>query len=243
MTEPRFYAPDLDATAGDVTLSTDESRHLRRVLRLDAGARVRVFDGHGLEMRAEVTAASKDGTRLRLLEPVAAPPELPVRITLAQAVLKHDAMDAVIRDATMLGVRTILPLVSARSVVPARAASAAAVERWSRIAVAAAKQCGRATIPEIASARPFDATLASTPAPRLILVEPSAGVGEPGGPSAVAPSTATLIVGPEGGWTPEEVAAARAADAVPWSLGPLTLRAEVAPAAGLAILGWLWRSR
>jgi 16S rRNA (uracil1498-N3)-methyltransferase len=241
MHEPRFYAPGLAASDGELSLDEGESRHLLRVLRLGPGARVRVFDGAGLEMRAEVMEGSRRTARLRLIEPAAAAPELGVRLTLAQAVLKSDAMDAVVRDATMLGAHAIVPMVTARTVVPARAAaSAATVERWQRIAVSAAKQCGRARVPLMAPARAFADVVAGAPVPKMILVEPSADRGVSSGPSAGTPAETTLFVGPEGGWTIEEVEVARASGALPWSLGPMTLRAEIAPVAALAILGWLW---
>jgi 16S rRNA (uracil1498-N3)-methyltransferase len=241
MNEPRFYAPRLDPSSDEVSLAEDESRHLSKVLRLGPGALVRVFDGAGHEMRAEVVAVSKHAVRLRVVEPVEPARELPVRITLAQAVLKGETMDAIVRDATMLGVDAIAPIVTARTVVPARAASVnAVVDRWRRIAIAAAKQCGRARVPTIDGARAVEEVLASAPAPRLILVEPSTGLDPRVAPSWEAPPAITLFVGPEGGWSVGELDLARAAGALAWRLSPMTLRAEIAPIAALSILTWLW---
>jgi 16S rRNA (uracil1498-N3)-methyltransferase len=242
MSEPRFYAPELAASDVEVTLSEGESRHLLRVLRLAPGTRVRAFDGRGREVRAEVVPGSKSVARLRVLEAVTPAPELNVRLTLIQAVLKGDAMDAIVRDATMLGVNAIAPAVAARTIVPARAASSeTVVERWRRIAVSAAKQCGRARVPTIIGARALDDVLATVPEPRLMLVEPSAGVETVAELQVQAPPAATIVIGPEGGWTASELALARALGAQFWSLGPMTLRAEVAPVAAVSILTWLWR--
>ena len=120
------------------------------MLRLGAGARVLVFDGRGTQYLARIATAAKDSVTLSLLEPAPPAPEPRVRLTLAQAVLKGDKMDAVIRDATMMGVSAVIPLITERTVIPRSAVELGRVrERWHRIAVASAKQCGRAIVPEI----------------------------------------------------------------------------------------------
>ncbi len=241
MPPPRFYAPDLNPEAGRVTLDDDESRHLRSVLRLGPGDRALVFDGRGTQMLAEVAAVSRRGATLQLIERAPAAGELPARVTLAQAVLKGDAMDHLVRDATMLGVSAIRPVRAARTIVPARAAgSRPARDRWHRIAVASAKQCGRAVVPVLLEPIALEGLFAAEPASRrLMLVEPRAG-----GPAQATldgtPTDTTLLSGPEGGWTTEELEAAAAGGFTALSLGPLTLRAETAPLAALAIMGWLW---
>jgi 16S rRNA (uracil1498-N3)-methyltransferase len=242
---PRFYAPDLDASESTVTLTDDERHHLTHVLRLGRGARALVFDGRGAQVLAEVQAIGKTEVELRVLEPAAAAPELPVAFTVAQAVLKGDKMDAVVRDATMMGVSTIQPVVSARTVVPAKSIvreGASAAARWRRVAVASAKQCGRAVVPAIAAPKGLDAVLSAVDTCRLILVEPSASSSEdPMGPPAEAPQSAVLLVGPEGGWTPDEVRAARERGWRSWSLGPMTLRADAAALVALSVLSHVWR--
>ncbi len=241
---PRFYAPHLDPRAASVALDAGESRHLARVLRLRAGARVRVFDGRGTEFLAEVAASGRAGATLTLVERAAAARETTTRITLAQALLKGDAMDAVIRDATMLGVAAIQPFVATRSNVSLAAARRGRmVDRWRRIAVASCKQCGRAVVPGVRAPLDFDELLAlGREDLRLILVEPSAAVGESeaspyGSPR---PAAATLAMGPEGGWTAEEIARARAHGMQPWTLGARTLRADAAPIVALSVLLFVW---
>ena len=111
---PRAYAPDLDPAQPITTLSSEESGHLVRVLRLGAGARVLVFDGRGTQYLARIATAAKDSVTLALLAPAPSASEPRVRLTLAQAVLKGDKMDAVVRDATMMGVSTVIPLMTPR---------------------------------------------------------------------------------------------------------------------------------
>jgi 16S rRNA (uracil1498-N3)-methyltransferase len=173
---------------------------------------------------------------------VAAAPEQAVAITLAQAALKGDKMDDVIRDATVMGVARIAPLVTERTVVPRAAMEQARVhDRWRRVALASAKQCGRAVVPAIDPPRDVEALLTDTDhACRLLLAEPATQAGGRALPETPPPS-ALIAIGPEGGWTADEVARAIAAGFVPLSLGARTLRAETAPLAALAVLSWVWK--
>lgn len=254
---PRAYAPDLDPAQPTATLSSEESAHLVRVLRLGAGARVLVFDGRGTQYLARIATAAKDSVSLVLLEPAPPASEPRVRLTLAQAVLKGDKMDAVVRDATMMGVSAVIPLMTDRTVIPRSAVELGRVrERWHRIAVASAKQCGRAIVPEIGPPERLTALFEAQDAPdvlRLQLVEPAAaesavqsasGADAPphdGLPAEPSEAGALIAIGPEGGWSPEEVAQAREAHWRPWTIGARTLRAESAPLAALSILTYMWR--
>ena len=241
---PRFLVVDLDPSLGSATVTDGEAHHLTRVLRLGPGDAVAIFDGRGLEFRAQVDRVAGGTVIVRLVEPMPSAVERRVPVTLAQAVLKGSSMDDVVRDATMMGVRAIVPLITTHTIAR-RAASPHGAERWKRVAVASAKQCRRAMVPEIADPVTFDVWLAR---PRdgagLLLVEPSAGRAEPLPIRALGalapPASATLAVGPEGGWTGSEIDAALAAGHTPVTLGPLTLRAEAVPLASLAALGVIW---
>ena len=237
---PRFYAPDLDPESGSARLSPDEAHHLTRVLRLVAGDMVTVFDGRGIEWRARIARASRETATLILVDPVTA--RVPaVAITLAQAIIKGEGMEEVVRDSTMIGVAAIQPVISDRTTVKRRAL-APAYERWRRIALSSAKQCGTAWLPEIFEPVEFKEWLPSSLQPHsYLLIEPGA-VQNPATSvrqlaMAGAPASALLLVGPEGGWTESERDAAVGAGAIPLSLGPLTLRANaVALAAGAALI-------
>ena len=241
---PRFLVPSLGHREDAVRLPPDEAHHLTRVLRLAEGAEVMVFDGRGMEFRARVVSAVRGSVTVALLERVPEPAAPSVPLTLVQAVLKGDAMDDVIRDATMVGVEAIQPVVSARTTVK-EAVLPKAVERWRRIALASAKQCGRSRLPEVAEVTSFS-TWASAPqdGAAFLLVEPSAAT--PGTQtlrtiaSRPVPARAVVVVGPEGGWTNEERDQALKAGCVPLSLGRLTLRADSVPLAATAALLAIW---
>jgi 16S rRNA (uracil1498-N3)-methyltransferase len=243
MSLPRFHHTPIDPVpATTVTLTGSEARHARDVVRLRAGDRAVLFDGAGVDVIATVAAVGASAITFSVVAVSATAPELAVRVTIAPAVLKGDAMDALVRDVTMLGAVAIAPVMTTRTVVPARASTAATVvDRWRRIALASAKQCGRSVLPAISGGRALDAALrdpAWAGAARIILCEPAAGV-ESESPIMAERAEVVVLSGPEGGWTSEEIAAAAALGWRPWTCSPLTLRAETAPVAALAILGWM----
>jgi 16S rRNA (uracil1498-N3)-methyltransferase len=240
---PRVYLPDVAPGDGDIVLPADQAHHLGRVLRLGEGAKIRVFDGRGHEYGAEVIVVTRQAVRIRLLTPVETAPLPQVALTIVQSVLKSDAMDGVVRDGTMVGVAAIRPVVSERTTVKT-ALLARAHERWQRVALAAAKQCGRARLPAIAQPVPFAAWMqAIDDGPAFLLVEPAVAAGAIRLRHLVEqpiPAAASLVIGPEGGWTPAEHDAAIAAGCTPLTLGPLTLRAESVSLAAAAALLALW---
>lgn len=239
---PRFHLSELDLAAGRGRLGADEAGHLIRVLRLGTGAEVDVLDGRGRVFRARVAEVARTHVQVELLDEVAAAPEAAVQVSLAMSVLKGDKMDAVVRDATMMGVASIHPVVSARSeITRAALARGQRVARWQRIAASSMKQCGRAVAPEIRPPLTLNDWLRQPRAgTSVVLVEPAGGRGDM--MSDVPRSdVATLLVGPEGGWTAGELAAAHDAGLVPVSLGGRTLRADVAPIVALAALYEGWR--
>jgi 16S rRNA (uracil1498-N3)-methyltransferase len=245
MSLPRFHCTPIDPIPGTTAILRDaEARHARQILRLRAGDRAELFDGAGVDVIAEVVGPEGQSLLMRVLEARTPATELPIRIVIAPAILKGDAMDALVRDATMLGAAAIAPVVTVRTVVPARAGqTGSVVDRWGRVALASAKQCGRSVLPEVWAARPLEAALHDpgwAQATRLILCEPAAGVAG----AAASPGVGDEVVvlsGPEGGWAPEELDEAIAAGWRPWTCSPLTLRAETAPIAALAILSWMRR--
>jgi len=243
----RFYAPDAHATGALVALPADEGAHLTRVLRLRSGDAIRVFDGRGREFDAVVEQAGKSGVHVRLGAAREAAPERRVSVTVAQAVLKGDKMDDVIRDAAMMGVSAVQPVVSARSETTLAAlARGRRRERWERVAVASVKQCGRAVLPVVLPPCTLESLLAGLRQARpavtaIMLVEPSASAAaDPLRELALPPPrAATVIVGPEGGWTPSEIAAAEDTCCLVTLRGP-TLRADAMPVVALAAVFAKW---
>ena len=129
-------------------LPKDEAEHLTRVLRLGSGDTVAIFDGRGHEFLAKVLAAEARDVRVQLLSRVEPATEATVPLTLVQAVLKGDKMDDVVRDAVMLGVFAIQPLITTRTEVTVAAlVRGGRVDRWRRVAIASVKQSRRAVVP------------------------------------------------------------------------------------------------
>jgi 16S rRNA (uracil1498-N3)-methyltransferase len=240
----RFFAPGMDAGDEQVSLPKDEAEHLTRVLRVGVGDTVTVFDGRGREFLGRVTAALRREVRVQLLSAIEPAAESAVHLTLVQAVLKGDTMDDVVRDAVMLGVAAIQPIVTRRTEATVAALlRGARLDRWRRIALASVKQSRRAVLPEIQMPLTFE-TYLDEPAPlRLMLVEPGIAAAadtasrlrqEP------VPSHAAILVGPEGGWDERECAQGLAAGARLLTLGQRTLRADAVPVAAISVLQFLW---
>lgn len=241
----RFFAPAMDPGDETVVLPRDEGEHLARVLRLGVGDAVSVFDGRGAEFLARIVGVDRRDVRVQLTTRVDPAAEAAVPLTLVQAVLKSDKMDDIVRDAVMLGVNAIQPVVTARTEITVAALlRAARVDRWKRVALASVKQSRRAVLPEIRTPLSFlhclDEPQAALP---LMLVEPSAAVdSEPLSRlrERGVPADASVMVGPEGGWTEEECSAARARGVCLMTLGHRTLRADAVPVAAISVLQFLW---
>ena len=240
---PRFHVPDVTSASERVALPDDEAEHLVRVLRLGVGDEIDVIDGRGGLWRAEVVQAGKKSAAVRPLQSLPPARELRAQLTLVLSVLKGDKMDDVVRDAVMLGVTAIHPVVSERSEVSLAAmARSNRIARWERIAVSSAKQCGRAVVPPVHAATPLDWYWGEhTDAARIVCVEPSAALGDIVPVHKVGPAPAVhLVVGPEGGWSVTEIAAAHDSGAILMSLGARTLRADAVPIVALTALLTTW---
>jgi 16S rRNA (uracil1498-N3)-methyltransferase len=228
-----------------VSLPRDEAQHLMRVLRLGVGDTVSVFDGRGREFLGRVASATGREVRVQLVSRLEPAAESGVAITLGQAVLKGDKMDEIIRDAVMLGVAAIQPIVTKRTEVTVAALmKGARLDRWRRVALASVKQSRRAILPEIRLPLTLE-TLLDEPASalRVMLVEPSASVTvEPLSTLTKEPAPADLLlfVGPEGGWTEPEWSAAAARGVRLMTLGPRTLRADAVPVAAISVLQFIF---
>ena len=239
MTRRRFFAPSSAFNFGKrtVILSADEARHLREVLRLKTGDAAQVFDGEGREFRAVVSQARREFAELEIGEEIEAPkPESPLQLTLAVALLKGEKFDLVVQKGTELGVNRFVPLVTRYADIRLRDESDAAkrVTRWQRIALEAAKQCGRSVVPRIEMPVPFESVLSENSC--LMFSERDGHALN----TDFQTNNLTAIVGSEGGWSDEELDHARAAGVPIVTLGGRILRAETAAIATAVLLQHLY---
>jgi 16S rRNA (uracil1498-N3)-methyltransferase len=243
MSRRRFFAPPeaFDLRSQRVSLAGDEARHLREVLRLKQGDRVNVFDGVGNEYEAVVEKAMRDVAVLEIVEPVKPlSSESPVNLTLAVALLKGDKFDLVVQKATELGVRAIAPVLTRFADVRLADPSDAGkrVTRWQRIALEAAKQSGRATLPIIKTPITVGSLLAEASdenALRVMFAERD-GQSMADLPPSVTSQMITILVGSEGGWAEEEIDLARQHRWRIVTLGGRIMRAETAAIALTALM-------
>jgi 16S rRNA (uracil1498-N3)-methyltransferase len=228
----RFFVTPGGLAADPIVLGPRESRHVATVLRLRTGATVTLFDGRA-EADAVLDAVTEHRVTARRLGELRTTPRL-ADLTLIQGVPRGNKMDDIVRMGTELGLAAILPARTDRTVAdPAEHR----VERWRRITQEAAKQCGRADLPEVAAVRPLDEILADLAPADLFIVPWERAVQSIGSVASRVPFvTATILIGPEGGLAEREVAAAGAVGGHPVSLGPLLLRTETAGAVAAAML-------
>jgi 16S rRNA (uracil1498-N3)-methyltransferase len=233
----RFFLPNLQQ---DI-LGAEEAHHALTVLRLKVGDTLNVFDGRGHEAQCAIAEITKDTVRLKVLTQTTTP-ALPFRITLAQAIPKK-SMDLIVQKATELGVATIVPLASERTLVKLDDDSKK-MNRWREIALESCKQCGNNWLPEIQppqKARDFLEALPNFDLKLIGSLQPDAKPLKTilAGTSAFrhsGTSSVLILIGPEGDFTPAELNLAKSAGCLPLSLGPLVLRAETAAIYTLSIL-------
>lgn len=243
----RFYI-DTPLTAGSRTeLPRELTHHALRVLRMRDGDALTLFNGRGGEYHGRLIAAGPKAhvAAVDLLDFDAREAELPFAVTLAQGLSGGDKMEWTIEKAVELGAAAIQPLACARSVVRLTAERAGKRQlHWQALIEAACGQCGRNRVPPVHSPAALRDWLSRVPVEALkLMLSPR---GERPLTAIAAPRTdqsVYLLVGPEGGFAPDEEAAAQAAGFLPVTIGPRILRTETAAAAALAMLAALWSAR
>jgi 16S rRNA (uracil1498-N3)-methyltransferase len=238
-----MYCPGELAPGRACALPPPQAHHAARVLRLAEGDAVTLFNGDGSEYAAVLEQVKKGAVSVQVLERRSVDRESMLEVRLGQALSSGERMDYTVQKAVELGVSAIEPLASARSVVRlSLERSEKRLSHWRSIAIAACEQCGRNRVPPVAPAVTLDAWLAAgaaraTGALRLLLAPDALtrlrDVSRPAG-------AVVLLAGPEGGFAPEEEAAAKRGGFLPVRLGPRVLRTETAAVAALAAMQALW---
>lgn len=240
----RFYAPPENFLHGGdkITLDSEQTRHLRDVLRLRAGENVNVFDGAGKEFSAAIEEIGKRETRLKIIaETMPRAPESALDLTLAVALLKGEKFDLVLQKAVELGVTRIVPLQTKRADAKLKDAREAEkkLERWRKIVFESAKQCGRARLMQIEIPQNFEKFVEES-SPADSKDETRVLFSERGGDekfSDLKPvEKFVAVIGSEGGWEDAEIDFARAGGFKIVTLGGRILRAETAAISIAAIL-------
>ena len=243
---PRLYCPTSLESDEVIDLPAAVAHHAARVLRLREGDPVTLFNGEGGEFEARLTRIESRSVSAMVIMHHAVERESPLQVTLLQGLAGAERMDYVIQKAVEMGVATIAPVTMARSVTrldTARAAKRA--EHWRSVIVASCEQCGRNRLPLLRPLCDFDAALGSPDDPGATASAALSLVLSPGEGSSLTafdrPSGAIrLLIGPEGGLAPEELAAAHRAGFRNVRLGPRVLRTETAGLAALAAMNALW---
>ncbi len=240
----RFYIYPEDVNGKEINIGHDEARHAYSVLRLRKEASVAAFDGRGKEYLGTLLSLSSKKGIMRIRESRLALKDN-ADITLAAAIPKLSKFDSIVDKATQLGVNTLVPLLSERTIVRIPQDKAADKRlRWQKIAVEAAKQCGCSFVPQIALVTDFSSLIMRISGYSLALI-PSLHEGTVSlkkFAKANNPQSTIIFIGPEGDFTEEEVRNAKKHGAIGITLGKNVLRCETAVTMVLSVLNYEWKS-
>ncbi len=230
----RFYCPSLPPLSACIELDADQSHHARRTLRLHEGDTISAFDGQGTVASAVIVRCDESAVTLQVSELTRQPAPRP-ELTLAVAFPKGPRADDMVNQLAQLGVARLIPLNTQRSVAEPGSGRR---QRLARIAIEAAKQCGRAHL--MATPGPMDlAQVLALPAELRLLAAPGGSAPRDFAQRLASAATILALIGPEGGWTDAECSQAQEAGSLPWMLGPHILRIEPAAVAAAAIVRYL----
>jgi len=232
----RFYI-DTPLSLGNHALPDAQAHYIGRVLRLNAGAAVQLFDGSGMEYLGAISEVGKKQVCVELHEQLPGMAESPLRIHLGQGLSRGERMDWAIQKATELGVSEITPIVSERCEVRLKDERAEKrLSHWRQIAISACEQSGRSVLPVIHAPLELEHWLQQSSADLKLVLHPLAQELS----KHSTPKSLAFLIGPEGGLSDSEVNRAQAAGFQTARLGPRILRTETAPVAALALAQFLW---
>ena len=235
---PRIYTGQTLRANTETELEPGPSRHLARVLRMRVGDSLILFDGRGGQYPATIHALDRNSVVASLGDFDATERESGLRLQLGIALSRGERMDWVIQKATELGVSSIALLVSERTEVRLKdEREQKKLRHWQQVAISACEQCGRNRLPVVHPLQPLQDWCQRVEADARLVLDPAAESSDPG---AAAPASIALLVGPEGGFSAAEIAAATTAGFHSLQLGPRVLRTETAPLAAISLLQARW---
>jgi len=238
MRAPRIFHGGPLTENATVELDGSAGAHVARALRLSTGDVLVLFDGSGGEYPAHITETGRRQVVVATGKHRALELESPLAIHLGIAISRGERMDWVVQKATELGVHAISPLYSERTEVKLQGERAQRrLQHWRQVAISACEQCGRNRLPLLAPPQPLDDWLRNTEADARVVLHHRADNRIA---ACAQPASVALLVGPEGGLSDAEIAAAESAGYRSLSLGPRVLRTETAPVAAIAILQARW---
>ncbi|MDQ2076568.1 16S rRNA (uracil(1498)-N(3))-methyltransferase [Marinimicrobium sp. ABcell2] len=235
---PRIYTEQPLAQGLSLELEEGPSRHIGRVLRMQPGRELTLFNGTGGEFQARVKQVEKRSVTVQVEAYTPDNRESPLSLELAIGLSRGERMDWVLQKATELGVTRIKPLLTERTEVKL---SGERLEKkfnhWRQIIISACEQCQRNLVPELAPPQKLEEWLSSNRNALSLVLHHRDSRGLPEGQ---APESVALLVGPEGGLSEPEIAQAREAGCAPLTLGPRVLRTETAPVAAISLVQYRW---
>ncbi len=232
----RFYI-DQPLASGRITLPDASAHYISRVLRMQAGAALQLFDGSGMEFPGVIVEAGKKQVVVELESGQPGQPDSPLQVHLGQVLSRGERMDWAIQKATELGVAEITPLFSERCEVRLNHERAEKrLEHWRQIAISACEQCGRSSVPLIHAPVAVETWQQAVEADLKLVLHPGASPLA----SHERPQQLALLIGPEGGLSDAEVSAAQQSGFHAACFGPRVLRTETAPVVALSLVQYLW---
>jgi 16S rRNA (uracil1498-N3)-methyltransferase len=235
---PRVFTFQALASGQTLLLEEAPSHHLAKVLRMQPGRGLVLFNGQGGEFKADILALHKKQVEVQVGEFSAENHQSPLALELAIGLSRGDRLDWVLQKATELGVTKISLLLTARTEVKLTGERLHKKrEHWQQILISACEQCQRNLVPELADVQTLDEWLTTSTAARKFVLHHRDNRGLP---AHEAPTSVALLIGPEGGLSDDEIQRAQAAGCAPLTLGPRILRTETAPLTAISLVQYVW---
>ncbi|HOY22486.1 MAG TPA: 16S rRNA (uracil(1498)-N(3))-methyltransferase [Cellvibrio sp.] len=235
---PRIFTSQALAANSNLVLAEAQSHYLSKVLRMQAGRELILFNGEGGEYSAEISAVHKKHVDVSVKELSADNRQSHLQLELAIGVSRGERMDWVLQKATELGVTKITPLMTERTEVKLGGERAdKKIEHWQQILISACEQCQRNILPELSEPKYFSDWIGECNADLKFVLHHRDNQGLPENKTT---QSVALLIGPEGGLDDNEIAQAIAHHFSPLTLGPRVLRTETAPVAAISLVQYLW---